>query len=731
MKAKYIFFIFIISIIEVYSQQTGWTWINRQPQGNTLNASVIVSSGTAFITGEYGALLKTTNYGNNWTPMFTLPFSNYSCMFFINSSTGFAGGGYINPNIYRTTDAGNSWQLLVTGLTQYENVNTIFFYNQYTGIASASYGKMLYTTNSGDNWVTFTSGVSGIDDFTAFSNSDACYARTYNSILKSYSMGSNWLTLQIPDSTYNIYDMVFLNQDTGMYTATFRNGGQTAKLVKTTNGGYLWYSYNTIANYSWNDMFFINDNTGYMTGNSYYTKDAIAKTTNGGVNWVIQEDSIKNTLNDIRFYNSNTGFASGMYGLLLTTTNGGTNWNYYSSGFTDNVTDMYFASEQTGYISTSYNKQIFRTTNGCISWDTVFTAPENISSINFLNSSTGYLAGGSNYYSGFIYKTTNGCLSWTPQIYFQYQPIRKIRFLNDQDGYALMDGGKILKTTNGGNNWDSITAGGSNDLSFINTATGFVSGYGRVCKTTNGGLNWAYYTISSNANLYAICFINSTTGFVSGYYNYNGSLYKTTDQGATWNLVITNFFTGTMGRIMFINSSTGFIISSNTNRMFKTTDAGITWGYQDMFAGGLGNMYFLTSSTGFIGGSNGNLLKTTNGGGNFVGINKQYTSTIPENFSLSQNYPNPFNPVTTIKFALPQARNGRDRSLQVRVIIYDVLGREITTLVNQQLQPGEYSVTWDASKYPSGVYLYVLSTGEPSLRSGQSFTDSKKMVLIK
>jgi hypothetical protein len=67
----------------------------------------------------------------------------------------------------------------------------------------------------------------------------------------------------------------------------------------------------------------------------------------------------------------------------------------------------------------------------------------------------------------------------------------------------------------------------------------------------------------------------------------------------------------------------------------------------------------------------------------------------------------------------------------VRLIIYDILGREVTTLVNEQLRPGTYEVIWDASKYASGVYFYKLTAGDPSASSGQVFTESKKMVLIK
>jgi PKD repeat protein len=89
---------------------------------------------------------------------------------------------------------------------------------------------------------------------------------------------------------------------------------------------------------------------------------------------------------------------------------------------------------------------------------------------------------------------------------------------------------------------------------------------------------------------------------------------------------------------------------------------------------------------------------------------------IPEEYSLSQNYPNPFNPVTSIGFNIPKEGF-------VTLIIFDITGKEVETLINEELNPGSYSVNWYASNYPSGVYFYKLSSG--------SFTDVKKMVLIK
>ncbi len=94
---------------------------------------------------------------------------------------------------------------------------------------------------------------------------------------------------------------------------------------------------------------------------------------------------------------------------------------------------------------------------------------------------------------------------------------------------------------------------------------------------------------------------------------------------------------------------------------------------------------------------------------------------IPGQFELYQNYPNPFNPVTKIKFDIPEAV--KRKTLDVRLIIYDLLGKEITTLVNEPLQPGTYEVTFNGSNLPSGVYFYKLGTG--------NFKETKKPILLK
>jgi len=102
---------------------------------------------------------------------------------------------------------------------------------------------------------------------------------------------------------------------------------------------------------------------------------------------------------------------------------------------------------------------------------------------------------------------------------------------------------------------------------------------------------------------------------------------------------------------------------------------------------------------------------------------------IPTEFSLEQNYPNPFNPTTIIRFSIPAVETGHASSVQL--IIYDVLGNEVAILINEEKETGIYEVEFDATSITSGIYFYRLTAGDPSTSSGQSFTATKKMIILK
>ncbi|MGB5288100.1 MAG: T9SS type A sorting domain-containing protein, partial [Ignavibacteriaceae bacterium] len=252
---------------------------------------------------------------------------------------------------------------------------------------------------------------------------------------------------------------------------------------------------------------------------------------------------------------------------------------------------------------------------------------------------------------------------------------------------------------------------------------GFVAGENSIFQpllgiTTDSGVNWnfiPFYLNNNEGRATGVDFTDVNTGYVSaGRFDLYGAIAKTIDGGQTW---VATTFPDVLWDIDFPISSAsqvGYAVGSE-GTILKTYDAGGNW--QQQQSGTilkLNKAHFLDLDFGFAVGENGLILRTTTGGEPVTKVDES-TLTVNE-FKLEQNYPNPFNPSTSLQYAIS---NRQFVSLKV----YDVLGNEIATLVNEEKERGVYSVTFDASNLASGLYLYRIQAG--------SFTKTKKMILIK
>jgi photosystem II stability/assembly factor-like uncharacterized protein len=343
-----------------------------------------------------------------------------------------------------------------------------------------------------------------------------------------------------------------------------------------------------------------------------------------------------------------------------------------NSTFADTLFSIFFTDISTG-IACGLNGKILRTTNAGLNWSSMTLLPQRTLRCVYFPPSgtgnTGYICGTSQ-----IFKTINAGSNWTPML--ESGPdLYSIYFADALTGYACGSGGEIIKSTNGGTGWLSQTSGTTailRSIQFNNLLTGWATGTdSHLYKTTNGGTTWSMYYNQSLCGLYSVYFANEQTGWVCGC---EGAINGTTNNGANW--VLQSF------------ASTLYLYS----------------------------MSFASPLTGWAVGTGGRILKTTTGGITSV---QQVSNGVPNKFSLSQNYPNPFNPNTKIKFDIPE--QGVQHLVQVKV--FDILGREVATLVNEELKPGTYEINFDGSNLSSGIYYYKLNAGD--------YTQSKKMVLMK
>jgi len=350
----------------------------------------------------------------------------------------------------------------------------------------------------------------------------------------------------------------------------------------------------------------------------------------------------------------------------------------------------------------------------------------------FINNNTGFISGkctaGADY-EGIVARTTNGGINWNTSFASGTRELYGIQLINDSIGFAVgyyitysNSARVIVKTTDRGISWSPSISYWNNsdeffDVHFPSIQTGYVVGLNFFnVKTTNNGDTWSIRS-PIVAQLNTVYFINNTTGFVGGYIGNNtGEIFKTTNGGESWNnpFIIDS---SSINRIKFVNPNIGYAVTYYKNGLgsiLKTTNAGINWIIQKVTSGFLEDVYFINELTGYACSGHGEIWKTTDGGGS-IGIRKIETD-IPSSFSLYQNYPNPFNPETDIKFEIP-------KSVYVKLNIYDINGRTLECLVNEEMNPGIYKVNWNASNQPSGVYFYRIETGD--------FKDTKRMILIK
>jgi len=220
---------------------------------------------------------------------------------------------------------------------------------------------------------------------------------------------------------------------------------------------------------------------------------------------------------------------------------------------------------------------------------------------------------------------------WTLQTSNVTSSLNSIYFISSTTGFAVGDGGKILKTTNGGNTWITQTSGVTvqlNGVYFTSATTGYcVGGSGKILKTTNSGSTWVALTDTSTQYLYGVYFTDANTGYVVGW---NGTILKTSNAGSTWTNQ-TSGITECLYAIHFITSTTGYAVggSGTTARVLKTTNGGTIWTAQTCGATHvLRTVHFTAIDTGFVAGDNGVMKGTTNGGTNWSTVTSTTTFNI-------------------------------------------------------------------------------------------------------
>jgi hypothetical protein len=359
---------------------------------------------------------------------------------------------------------------------------------------------------------------------------------------------------------------------------------------------------------------------------------------------------------------------------------------------------------------------ILRSTNLGVNWAAISGTQISTSAFNVVHNSNYLFAG---VYNNGVYRSSNNGLNWVETNNGLPVQNRQIRALIAR-GSNLYTGSftptyGVYKTTNNGDNWylTDTSAHISNLYCFANFGQYlFAGGVEGIYRTSNEGVNWVHLN-SILDSVGVVCLsVSENKIYASGTRGGGtGGVYVSSDFGNSWTKLLSQITcVSVYNNIIFGAYSTNFYVSTNNGTNWVNRNQGLQNGILTIFV--YSEFIFIGSSTG--GPPLGPVL-WRRPVSEVVKI-KSVESTFPDKIELQQNYPNPFNPNTNIRYQIAN-------NIFVVLRVYDILGKEIATLVNEKLSAGTYEVKFDGTNLPSGVYYYKIEAGK--------YSATKKMLLIK
>jgi photosystem II stability/assembly factor-like uncharacterized protein len=745
MKHRYIFTILLVVLSLSVLNGQGWRKAVTPTETSVSNVFFLYSN-IGWFVGNAGLMKKTDDGGVTWTTVTTGVTEDLKSVHFVNNNLGYIGS---QTKIYKTTNGGNSWTpITVTGtVASSSNLNAIYFADEQKGWAlssSSSVGKVLQTIDGGTTWTV------GIDNPAGDLEAMDFYSPTAGIVVGGgvgkcdlwYTKdGSTWTKATAPTfpAGYTRTDVKAINMlDQNIAFATGWGsliGAQASIYLKTYDGGVTWtYLTQADQNKTFDNMYgiyFKDEQNGLSIGGAI-KGSVMSKTSDGGTNWVPIGFPSGATLSNIYGFgnnvivatssgsffsspdfgatwnlltpfpsaslysisavNNNVIYAAGYDGLIVKSTDGGKTWKSSfaaANKVCPNIQGAYFVNENIGYLAQSYGA-ISKTTNGGVSWFQVKPDVTDNALItygaHFVNADLGFVVGKKATNVDVIYKTVDGGANWTEKNTIVSATLRGVAFADAQKGVVVGEKLKAAYTIDGGNTWTLSTFSGVptasasanlREVAFLNSSTVVAVGDKVILLSTNGGASFTYVNFTLGELLTGVAFNSATNGWAVGAKSASPrtlGLFQTSDGGSTW--------TNKVDYTVFDVNNTINDVSVSPN----------------------GYVYVCAGSSAIY--TNSPLTDVED------------ENDLPITFSLSQNYPNPFNPSTSIRYSIKEASF-------VTLKVYDILGSEVSTLVNEFQQPGSYNSQFSIlnSQLSSGIYFYQLKAG--------NYSETRKMLYLK
>jgi len=708
-----------------------------------------VNPATIYIGAAFGGVWKTTNSGVNWNPLtdnevslstgsIAIDPANTIIIYYgTGEANYFVTSCYYGRGILKSTDGGTSWINYTDGLPSLTYCSRIVVRpgNSSQIFAALGTSGLYKSTNGGINWVQVLPG--RCDDIIFTPNGTTAYITGSGTGYRISADGGNTfnpntsLTMGIRNHIAickNVPSVLYasVHSDTSIYVYKSTDSGLNFSPAATGtnfNGSQAWYDFYIHVNPFDPNYAYVGSIDLWRTTDGGASFQNITNAYSGGIVHVDHHNLDFNPVNTDELICVNDGGA-------WKSTNRGTNWINLNSSLT--VTQFYRIAadpQNAGHVIGGTQDNGTQRTTGALNWSAVITGDGGDVCFHSQNSQYILAEGQFNAIrrsstSGVTWQTAvtglTGTGAWVAPLISH--PITPGVFYTARQ--------QVFITTDWGATWAPISSGTANTIREMaicrsNPGIMYASSAINLFKSSNGGNT--FYSVASglpNRTITAIAVhpdssnvaVISFSGFGAG------KIYKTTNGASSWVNISGNLPDTPVNDVLiyYPGTSTSIYYAATDVGIFFTDNYGTTW---TELADGLPNTVVLhldyhQATNKLRAGTHGRGVWETP---NPVGV-IYYNNEIPADYSLNQNYPNPFNPVTTIKY---QVKN----SSFVKLAIYDMMGRELKAIVNENQEAGTYAVQFDGSDLSSGTYFYRLvvdSYGETN-----TFNETKKMILIK
>jgi photosystem II stability/assembly factor-like uncharacterized protein len=712
-----------------FAQTDFWQQTNG-PDGGTVNLiAVNKTNGYIFAVVAGAGMMRSTDNGASWV-LKNAGLGNAIVQTITINAKGDLFAGTNGQGVFRSTDHGESWVQVNTSIaTTHRNIRTLAV-NLSTGdlFAGTTSSGLYRSSDNGNTWTPLPIGLTGAVTIQALaikSSSKVVFAGTDKSgILRSTNNGDTWTRIDTSSIYKNVRALVVTAG--GAVFAGADSASAKLAILRSTDNGESWTQ--VLAPSSSVVWFALNSNDHIWAGTGgsgvYFSSDS-------GDTWTPKNNGLRGYSIKVLALNASDHIFAGAHCVgVFRSTDNGTSWQAMNNGLAYTNILSLAVSQRTGMVvAGTHCGGVFRSSDYGDNWEWAGLPGAQITALT-VNASGRFFAGVARLYltetGGDVYYADDG-ITWrkvTPDndAYFSFAVCSNgniyagTGFYQYVFPFSINDYGDIYRSTNNGSSWSRVAsklddfvyalAANQSCRIYAGTAEGVYRSRGEFWDKLNPYNTRSLVVDPLNPNI----ILTGTSG----------GIWRSSDGGDSWTLVrsMPNNFTWTL-----VARPTGEIFAgTQTSGVLKSTDTGMTWTPVNT---GLTNNDVRALAIHHAGGR---IFAGTNGRGVFRHVETptsvtetQSTNGTPQAFALHPNTPNPFNPSTTIHYDLPQ-------HVEVKLQIFDMLGRHVRTLVNQTQQAGHYAVIWDGRNeqgqpVASGTFLYQLHAG--------NFVQTRRMALVR